>query len=144
MTGTILAVDLGKFNSVLCWYESASRVVSNRPHHAGGVASRTEAAARHADRLRGLFPGRLVHDLCEQLGLPVLVASTTGAAWQWKRVSGRPTATMRSSSAGGIVTSGDRKTRSPQAVTVAPENGLTGAAMLSRRPSSGCHGHGLA
>lgn len=27
-----------------------------------------------------------VHDLCEEAGLPVTVASTTGAAWQWKRV----------------------------------------------------------
>ena len=27
-----------------------------------------------------------VHDLCEELALPALVASTTGAAWQWKHV----------------------------------------------------------
>jgi len=27
-----------------------------------------------------------VHDLCAELMLPALVASTTGTAWQWKRV----------------------------------------------------------
>jgi len=66
MITTILAVDLGKFNSVLCWYESASRVVPNRSHHAGRVASRTAAAARHAG---AQAPGPLLGDLEERPAL---------------------------------------------------------------------------
>ncbi|HSQ54781.1 MAG TPA: hypothetical protein VLM40_03470, partial [Gemmata sp.] len=31
-------------------------------------------------------PAGWLHDLCEVLGLAIVVASTTGAAWQWKNV----------------------------------------------------------
>jgi transposase len=88
MTSTILAVDLGKFNSVLCWYDPGPRsakflTVKTTPDELRGELSRQPVAAVvfEACSQAGWF-----HDLCEELGLDALVASTTGAAWQWKHV----------------------------------------------------------
>ena len=35
MDGLILAIDLGKFNSVCCWYDTASRVTITPLSHCG-------------------------------------------------------------------------------------------------------------
>jgi hypothetical protein len=87
-TDTILALDLGRFNSVLSWYDPATRVAEYRT-----VRSTPDDVQRE---LTGEPVGTVFfeacsqagwgHDLCETLGLPALVASTNGAAWQWKRV----------------------------------------------------------
>jgi len=85
---TILAADLGKYNSVLCWYEPDSRTAAFRT-----VKTTPEELARELLRLpvalvafEACSQAGWVHDLCERLGLPAIVASTTGTAWQWKRV----------------------------------------------------------
>jgi transposase len=88
MNTTILAIDLGKYNSVLCWYEPDSR-----SERFLTVATTPDQLRRELTRLpvaRVVFEAcsqaGWVHDLCEELKLPATVASTTGAAWQWKHV----------------------------------------------------------
>jgi len=88
MNSTILAVDLGKYNSVLCWYQPDNRDAAFRT-----VATTPDELRRELTRqpvavvvFEACSQAGWVHDLCEQLGLPPLIASTTGAAWQWKHV----------------------------------------------------------
>jgi hypothetical protein len=89
MSTTILAIDLGKFNSVLCWYEPTTKNTTFRTIRTSAVELRKELT-RHAVA-QIVFEacsrtGWVQHDLCVELQLKPLVASTTGAAWQWKRV----------------------------------------------------------
>jgi len=88
MDGTILAIDLGKFNSVLCWYDPSTRAADFRT-----AATTPRDLSRELTRRRvahvvveACAQAGWVHDLCGELGRPVTVASTTGAAWQWQRV----------------------------------------------------------
>lgn len=85
----ILSIDLGKFKSVACMYESDTvdhvfRKIDTTPH------------AMH-DLLVEVEPDRLVieagnqagwvQDLCELLSIPIEVANPTHEAWRWKNVS---------------------------------------------------------
>ena len=88
MNTTILAIDLGKYNSVLCWYKPDARTMTFRT-----VATTPADLQRELVRcpvaqvvFEACSQAGWVHDLCEELGLATLVASTTGVAWQWKRV----------------------------------------------------------
>jgi transposase len=88
MDTRILAVDLGKFNSVLCWYEPDSRDASFRTVTTTPDDLRRELTRQPIARVvfEACAQAGWVHDLCEQLGLSATIASTTGAAWQWKHV----------------------------------------------------------
>ena len=87
-TGLILAIDLGKFNSVACRYDAATNA------HAFQTIA-TSPAAVH-DLLIDANPQLLVieacgvcgwiSDLAESLSIEVRVANTLGEAWRWKRV----------------------------------------------------------
>src|SRR5262245_14832382 len=88
MNTAILAIDLGKYNSVLCWYDPATRAASFRTVLTAPGELRRELlrqpvalVAFEACALAGW-----VHGLAEQPGPDCLVASTAGAAWQWKHV----------------------------------------------------------
>jgi len=85
---TILAVDLGKFNSVLCWYELDTRDAVFRTVRTCEEELRRELTRQPVAQVvfEACSQAGWVHDLCEELKLAPLVASTTGAAWQWKRV----------------------------------------------------------
>ncbi len=88
MNSTILAIDLGKYNSVLCWYQPEDRNAAFR------TVATTPEVLRHELTGQAVAPvvfeacsqAGWVHDLCAELGLAAVVASTTGSAWQWKRV----------------------------------------------------------
>src|SRR6516165_5775814 len=88
MDDPILAIDLGKFNSVCCWYEPASKAATFR-------STRTTRAELEREMRRlpvscvvieACSPAGWIRDTCSELGLRCLVANTTGAAWQWKNV----------------------------------------------------------
>jgi transposase len=87
-TATILAVDLGKFNSVLCWYEPATKSTAFRTVKTSPENLRRELTREPVAQVvfEACSQAGWVHDLCEELGLDAIVASTTGAAWQWKHV----------------------------------------------------------
>src|SRR5262245_3934173 len=88
MNSTILAIDLGKFNSVLCWFDPDARAARFRPTPTTPDDLRRELTRQPVARVvfEACSQAGWVHDLCEQLGVLALVASTTGAAWQWKHV----------------------------------------------------------
>jgi transposase len=85
---TILAIDLGKYNSVACHYDPDSQATRFR-------TLRTTPAEMRQLFLRepvtlvvieaGSSSGWIV-DLCESLNLPIAVANTSGEAWKWKNV----------------------------------------------------------
>ena len=85
---TILAIDLGKFNSVLVWFEPETRATAYRTIKTTPELLRVELLRQPVAQVvfEACSQAGWVHDLCEELKLPALVASTTGAAWQWKRV----------------------------------------------------------
>lgn len=84
----ILAVDLGKFNSVLAWFESATGEVRFRAVRTTPEELRRELTREAVGQVvfEACSQAGWVHDLCVELKLAALVASTTGAAWSWKRV----------------------------------------------------------
>src|SRR5262245_42191198 len=88
MNSTILAIDLGKFNSVLCWFDPDARAERFRTTPTTPDDLRRELTRLPVARVvfEACSQAGWVHDLCEQLGVPALVAGTTGAAWQWKHV----------------------------------------------------------
>jgi transposase len=87
-TDTILAIDLGKFNSVLCWYEHGTHAAEFRTARTTPADLDRELTRRPVAQVifEACSQAGWVHDRCEALGLPAVVASTTGAAWQWSRV----------------------------------------------------------
>jgi transposase len=88
MITTILAIDLGKYNSVVCWYEPSTRVTAFRTVRTTPADLRCELTRQPVALVvcEACSQAGWLHDLCEELGLDVLVANTTGAAWQWKNV----------------------------------------------------------
>ena len=88
MSNTILAIDLGKFNSVLCHFDPDTREASFRTVTTIPAVLRAELLRRPvvSVAIEACSPAGWVHDLCEELKLPCLVANTSGAAWQWKNL----------------------------------------------------------
>ena len=84
----ILAIDLGKFNSMCCFYETDTQKY------------RFQAAATTRGYLKAVFknhkidlvvmeacgPSGWINDLCQELGLKTLICSTNDEAWRWKNV----------------------------------------------------------
>ena len=88
MSTTILAIDLGKFNSVLCWYEPKTRGVEYRTVKTTPSELRRELLRQSVERvvIEACSAAGWVHDLCEELHLVCDVANTAGEAWKWKNV----------------------------------------------------------
>jgi transposase len=86
--GIILALDLGKFKTVACWYDRPTgearfqTTISNRTELCQLIKRETvEMVVFEACTLAGW-----VFDLCRQLKVEALVASTNGEAWKWKNI----------------------------------------------------------
>jgi transposase len=88
MSTTILALDLGKFNSVFCWYEPGTRAATFRTVKTTPEELRRELTRQPVAQVvfEACSQAGWTHDLCEELQLPALVANTNGTAWQWKHV----------------------------------------------------------
>jgi transposase len=84
----ILAIDLGKFNSVLCRFDPATREATFRTVRTLPDVLRTELRQQPVGKVafEACTPAGWVHDLCMELAIPCEVANTSGAAWQWKNV----------------------------------------------------------
>jgi len=84
----ILAIDLGKFKSVACVYDTATG-----EHVFATLATRPQAIH---DLVVAQAPGRVVievgaaagwiRDLCQALEVPIQVANPSHDAWRWKNV----------------------------------------------------------
>lgn len=89
----ILALDLGKFNSVLCDYDPASG-----GHRFESLATTPQAIHDLLAGLAGDVPAKVVvvmetcdtsgwvHDIAVALGFSVLIANPSNEAWRWTRV----------------------------------------------------------
>ncbi len=84
----ILAIDLGKFNSVACLFDTAtnqSEFETIATQHWGFeqllAKTQPEQVVIETSSISGW-----VHDLCERLGYKVLVANANQEAWRWKNV----------------------------------------------------------
>jgi transposase len=88
MDRLILAIDLGRFNSVCCWYDAESKAATFRTAATTPADLRRELFRRPVGRIvvEAGSPAGWVHDLCGELGVRCDVASTAGPAWRWKRV----------------------------------------------------------
>lgn len=84
----ILAIDLGKFNSMCCFYDTDTQeyrfqaVATTRPYL-------TAIFTHHKIDLvvmEACGPSGWICDLCQACGLKTLVCSTNDAAWRWKNV----------------------------------------------------------
>ncbi|MGL4419621.1 MAG: IS110 family transposase [Gemmataceae bacterium] len=87
-TNCILAIDLGKFNSVFCWYEVSTKSTTFRTVPTNEAEFR-EALLRQPDStviVEACSPAGWVHDLAVSLHFQVLVANTNAEAWAWKNV----------------------------------------------------------
>lgn len=84
----ILALDLGKVNSVACVYEVQSgehrfETIRSTPTEVVGLVERV--SPRRVVIEVGSIAG-WVYDLCRELGVEVLVANPNGEAWRWRVV----------------------------------------------------------
>lgn len=89
---TILALDLGKFKTVACTLDVATRV-----HTFETIPTTPQALHDLVVRLAAPDPSRTrvvcetcdlagwAHDVCRALGVDVLVCHANGEAWQWRR-----------------------------------------------------------
>ena len=87
----ILAIDLGKFKSTACLYDTVALTHTFR-------TLATSPTTLH-DLLVELTPGRVVfevgpaagwvRDMCVALALPVEVANPNHEAWRWKNVKAK-------------------------------------------------------
>ncbi len=84
----ILAIDLGKYNSFLCWYVVESRQAVYRSVPTTPDSLRTELQGQPITTIfiEACSQAGWVSDLCLSLLLPCDIANTNDQAWQWKHV----------------------------------------------------------
>ncbi len=84
----ILAIDLGKYNSMCCFFDSQTQ----KPEFWNSATSRLAITSLLESRKPDLVvmeacgPSGWISDVCHQLGIKTLVCSTNEEAWQWKNV----------------------------------------------------------
>ncbi len=98
----ILALDLGKFNSVLCVYDPATHdhrfvSVQTSPQtiHDLLVNHQTSDPANTLLVIETCDVAGWVHDIAVTLGISVAVANPAHEAWRWTRVKRKTTRTTR-------------------------------------------------
>ncbi len=84
----ILALDLGKFNTMCCFFDSETR----KPEFIVAETQREYLTKifklKHVDIvvMEACGPCGWISELCEELGLKTLVCSTNEEAWKWANV----------------------------------------------------------
>lgn len=86
----IVSMDLGKFNTVVCIYDTASRkhrfeTIATRRSHLDYLLNRLiENDSVDLIVMEACGPSGWISDVCKQRGLPTIVCSTNDEAWSWK------------------------------------------------------------
>jgi transposase len=84
----IIAIDLGKFNSMVCFFDSESK--EHRTQLAkterGYLKTVLQSEPCELVVMEACSASGWVHDLCQELGLKTLVCSTHEDAWRWRNV----------------------------------------------------------
>lgn len=84
----ILAIDLGKYNSVACLFDTATNQSEFETIATQRWAFEQLLTQTKPDQIvieTSSITG-WVHDFCQSLGYPVLVANPSAEAWRWKNV----------------------------------------------------------
>ena len=84
----ILAIDLGKFNSMVCFYNSETKEHRFQLCKTERNYLTTLLGSEHFDLvvMEACSCSGWVSDICDQLGLATLVCSTHEEAWRWRNV----------------------------------------------------------
>lgn len=84
----ILAIDLGKFNSMCCFFDTSTQKHSFLNAATTRSYLRTVLTTHAIDLvvMEACGPSGWIRDLCEELGLATLVCSTNEEAWKFKNV----------------------------------------------------------
>ena len=91
----IVALDLGKFNSVACCYDAATQqhaftTIQTTPQHVHDLLAKQLAGERDPARVLVVFEtcdvGGWIYDIAVALGLSVRIANPTSEAWRWTKV----------------------------------------------------------
>ena len=84
----IIAADLGKFNSMFCFYDSDTRekTTAKAPTERNYFHSVLKSRQPDLVVVEACGPSGWVSDLCAELNLPILVCSTHEDAWLFKNV----------------------------------------------------------
>ena len=84
----ILAIDLGKFNSMCCFFDTTTQ--EHRFQAAATTRSYLTAVLKNHEIdlvvMEACGPCGWIADLCRELGKKTLVCSTNEEAWKWKNV----------------------------------------------------------
>jgi transposase len=84
----ILAIDLGKFNSLFCWFDEKERKYIFRKAPSRPQAFHDLLVKREVDRvvIEVCDMAGWVKDLCEALSIPIQVVNPNGEGWRWRNV----------------------------------------------------------
>lgn len=84
----IIAIDLGKFNSMVCFFDSETNESTTQliKSERGYLRTLLENNAADLVVMEACCASGWVHDLCQQLNLETLVCSTHEDAWRWRNV----------------------------------------------------------
>jgi transposase len=84
----IIAIDLGKFKSMLCFYDNRTRSFSTALALTSREYFRSVLQHRRPDLVvvEACGPSGWVKDLCDELGIPIIACSTHEAAWRFRNV----------------------------------------------------------
>lgn len=84
----IVAIDLGKFNSMCCFFDTTTQKHSFWTAETSRTYLRTVLERNPADLvvMEACGPCGWISDLCKELGIETLVCSTNEEAWKWRNV----------------------------------------------------------
>lgn len=84
----ILALDLGKFNSMACVFNSRTKKYRTQllKSERGYFKTLLKSVQPDLVVMEACSASGWVHDLCEELGLATIVCSTHEDAWRWRNV----------------------------------------------------------
>ncbi len=84
----ILSIDLGKFNSMCCFFDTRTQkpLFTNTPTTRDAITTLLKQRKFDLVVMEACGPSGWISDACHELGLKTLVCSTNEEAWQWKNV----------------------------------------------------------